>query len=152
MAFFCTAHCERMVGMNPAHVQLRREAFRLAGWQVGLTALIAAISWLLGGPGSALSAAAGGGIGTLAGLYQSLRMFSVDASEDPSRFLRAVYVGQVVKLLLTAALFILVIKTLSVEFLPLIIGYAATFTVYWMALKTGFPRVKQDVRDESPAN
>ena len=137
--------------MRPAHTRLRRDAFRLAGWQAGLTALIALISWLLGGPGSALSAAAGGGIGTLAGLYQSLKMFSVDASEDPNRFLRAVYVGQVIKLLLTAALFILVIKTLDVEFLPLIIGYAATFTVYWIALKTDTPG-SDSFRDDSPGN
>ena len=114
-------------------------AFRLAGWQLGITGLVVVVAAWLGGANAALSAAIGGGIGIVAGLYQALRMFRVDASVDPGGFLRGVYLSEAVKIFLTVALFIFAIKVLRVEFPPAIAGYAATFIVYWVALKTNYP-------------
>ena len=81
----------------------------------------------------------GGGIGIIAGLYQALRMFRVDASVDPERFLRGVYVSEAIKIVLTVALMIAAIRTLNVRFLPFMLGYVATYVVYWAALGTGYP-------------
>lgn len=118
---------------------LRRAAFRLAAGQAALTLLIAALAGWLGGEADAWSAVAGGGIGTLAGLYQALRMFSVSAADDPQRYMRAVYVGEAMKILITVALFIAVIRIMTPQFAPMMLGYAATFLVYWAALGTGYP-------------
>lgn len=118
---------------------LQRAALRLAGWQIVLTGIVAAGAGWLGGSASGLSAATGGSIGIIAGTYQALRMFRVDASQDPSGFMRGVYVGEVVKILLTVALTIAAIRILNVEMLPFMIGYIAIYIVYWVALKTGLP-------------
>ena len=118
---------------------LQRAAFWLAGWQLALTGVVAAGAGWLGGSASGLSAATGGSIGIVAGLYQALRMFRVDASKDPAGFMRGVYVGEVVKIVLTAALTIAAIKVLNVTMLPFMIGYIAIYVVYWVALKTGLP-------------
>jgi len=118
---------------------LQRAAFRLAGWQVVITGIVAAGASWLGGSASGLSAAIGGSIGIVAGLYQALRMFRVDASKDPAGFMRGVYVGEVVKIVLTVALMIAAIRVLNVEMLPFMIGYIAIYVVYWVALKTGLP-------------
>jgi len=118
---------------------LQRAAFWLAGWQLALTGFVAAGAGWLGGSASGLSAATGGSIGIVAGLYQALRMFRVDASKDPAGFMRGVYVGEVVKIILTAALTIAAIKVLNVTMLPFMIGYIAIYVVYWVALKTGLP-------------
>ncbi len=118
---------------------LRRAAFRLAGGQLGLTAAICAGAGMLGGAAAAWSAALGGGIGIVAGLYQALRMFRVSAADDPGRFYAGVWVSEAVKLLLTVALFILANRVLSPQFEPMIVAYAATFIVYWAALGTGYP-------------
>jgi F0F1-type ATP synthase assembly protein I len=118
---------------------LQRAAFRLAGWQVLLAGVVAAGASLLGGPASGLSAATGGSIGIIAGTYQALRMFRVDASKDPAGFMRGVYVGEVVKIVLTVALTIAAIRVLNVEMLPFLIGYISIYIVYWVALKTGLP-------------
>ena len=118
---------------------LQRAAFRLAGWQVALTGLVAAGAGWLGGSAVGLSAAAGGTIGIIAGTYQALRMFRVDASQDPAGFMRGVYVGEVVKILLTVALTIAAIRVLNVEMVPFMCGYIAIYIVYWVALKTGLP-------------
>lgn len=118
---------------------LQKAAIWLAGWQVVLTGIVAAGAGWLGGSASGLSAAAGGSIGIIAGTYQALRMFRVDASQDPAGFMRGVYVGEVVKIVLTVALTIAAIRILNVEMLPFMCGYIAIYVVYWAALKTGLP-------------
>jgi ATP synthase protein I len=118
-------------------LMLQKAAFRLASWQVLLTGIVAAGAFWLGGLSAALSAASGGSIGIVAGLYQALRMFRVDASKDPEGFMRGVYIGEAVKIALTVALMIAAIRVLGVEMLPFMIGYIAIYSVYWIALKTG---------------
>lgn len=118
---------------------LRRTAWRLAAGQLALTLLVTAMAGWLGGAASARSALAGGCIGTVPGLYQALRMFSVSAAEEPGRFMRAVYVGEFMKIAITAALFVVAIRIMKPQFLPLMAAYAATFLVYWVALATGYP-------------
>ena len=118
---------------------LQRAAFRLAGWQVALTLVVAAIAGWLGGQGAGVAALTGGSIGIIAGLYQALRMFRVDAGKDSAGFMRGVYIGEIVKILLTIALMIAAIRVLNVEMLPFMIGYIAIYIVYWVALKTGLP-------------
>ena len=116
---------------------LQMVAFRLAGWQALLTGIVAAGAFWLGGSSAALSAALGGSIGIVAGLYQALRMFRVDASRDPEGFMRGVYIGEAVKIMLTVALMIVAIRVLGVDMLPFMIGYIAIYMVYWISLKTG---------------
>lgn len=70
-------------------------------------------------------------------------MFRVDASKDPAGFMRGVYVGEVVKVILTAALTIAAIKVLNVTMVPFMIGYIAIYVVYWVALKTGLPGITE---------
>ncbi len=118
---------------------LRRAAYRLSGWQLVMTALVVAGAAWIAGSAAALSALAGGVIGTVTGLYQAVRLFRTDASQYPEAFMGTVYAGEAVKILLTAALFIFAIKALRADFLPLILGYIATLVVYWAALGTGFP-------------
>lgn len=66
-------------------------------------------------------------------------MFRVSAADDPARFYRGVWVSEVVKILLTVALFIFVIRVLGPQFGAMIVAYAATFIAYWAALGTGYP-------------
>jgi len=127
---------------------LQRAAFRLAGWQVVLTGVVAAGASWLGGSASGLAAATGGSIGIIAGTYQALRMFRVDASEDPAGFMRGVYVGEVVKVMLTVALTIAAIRVLNVEMLPFMSGYIAIYIVYWVALRTGLSGTTEPSREQ----
>lgn len=127
------------MGNTQAFKRLRRGAYRLAGWQLVVTSLAAVAAGLVGGRSWLISAFAGGCIGVVAGLYQAQRMFRMDASEQPERYMSVVYVSEAIKVMLTVALFIAAIKILSVEFVPTLVGYIATFFVYWIYLRTGFP-------------
>jgi F0F1-type ATP synthase assembly protein I len=122
---------------------LQRAVFRLAGWQVALTALVAAIAAWTSGTEAAVSVVTGGGIGILAGLYQGLRMFSVDAGQNPEGFMRSVYVSEALKVVTTVALMIIAIKLLQVKLLPFFSGYIAIYIVYWAALRTRFPWIEK---------
>jgi ATP synthase protein I len=127
------------MGNELALRSVRRAAWLLAGWQLLLTLLVAALMTLAGGERWFWSALAGGGIGILAGLYQALRMLRVDASEHPERYMGSVYVSEALKIVLTVALFIAAIKVLKVELVPVMVTYAVTLSVYWAALRTNFP-------------
>jgi ATP synthase protein I len=119
--------------------RVRAAAWRLAGWQVAVTAVLACGAAWIGGRAWALSAICGGAIGTVAGLYQALRMFRVDASHQPQHYMRGVFASEALKILLTVALFIAAISVLRVEMVPAIAAYAGTFFVYWAALATNYP-------------
>lgn len=127
------------MGNEQTFRRVRAAAWRLAGWQVAVTVLCSLGAAGIGGVPWALSSICGGGIGIVAGLYQALRMFSVDASEQPQQFMRAVFASEALKILLTVVLFIAAISVLRVEMVPAIAAYAGTFIVYWAALATNYP-------------
>ncbi len=133
-----------MTGATQNRKVLRRAAYRLAAWQAALTFGVAAVAAAVGGVPAAQSALMGGGISIVAGLYQALRMFSGQAALQPERFMRSVYTGEAIKIALTVALFIVVIRVMRPQFAPMIVAYAATFVVYLVALGTGYPWMRNE--------
>jgi ATP synthase protein I len=133
-----------MTGATQNLKALRRAAYRLAAWQAALTFGVAGIAAAIGGVAAAQSALMGGGISIVAGLYQALRMFSGQAALQPERFMRSVYTGEAIKIALTVALFIVVIRVMRPQFAPMIVAYAATFVVYLVALGTGYPWMRNE--------
>lgn len=57
----------------------------------------------------------------------------------PRELVGAFYLAEVIKILLTAALFWVAIALLQVVVLPMLLTYAATLFVYWLALLPGTP-------------
>ncbi len=116
---------------------MRFEAYRLAGWQLLVTAIIAGLMWLAGGTNWATSALAGGLIGLVTNLWQALRMLRI-AGTEPEKFLGNLYLSEFIKAVLTVALFIFAIKVFQVELVPTISGYAACFVVHLVTVKRNF--------------
>ena len=89
--------------------------FAFAGWRQGI------------------SSALGGMAAFVPNLYLALRI--VKSSGQPARkIVNSFYAGEAGKLLLTAALFILIFKVPNIEILPLLAGYIAALSVFWFAL------------------
>ncbi len=116
---------------------MRIEAYRLAGWQLLVTALIAAFMGWLGGMNWAVSALAGGSIGLVTNLWQALRMARV-AGTAPESFLGSLYLSELIKAVLTVALFIFAIKVFRVDLVPTISGYGACFLVHLVTVRRNF--------------
>jgi ATP synthase protein I len=117
----------------------RLAVFRLCGMQLMLTVAVTLLALLMFGSSTATSAFSGGLIGVLAGFYQAQRMLRVDAGSHPEAFMRALWVSELVKIVLTVAMFIAAIRLLRVQMVPTIVGYAGTYIVYWVALGTSYP-------------
>jgi ATP synthase protein I len=117
----------------------RLAVFRLCGMQLMLTVAITLLALLMFGSSTATSALSGGLIGVLAGFYQAQRMLRVDAGSHPEAFMRGLWVSELVKIVLTVAMFIAAIRLLRVQMVPTIVGYAGTYFVYWVALGTSYP-------------
>ncbi len=123
---------------------MRTEAYRLAGWQLLVTLLIAALMALAGGKNWAVSAVAGGSIGLSTNLWQALRMARL-AGGAPEKFLSGLYLSEFIKAVLTVALFIFSIKVLRVELVPTICGYGGCFIVHLATVRKNFLPVDPEV-------
>jgi len=81
----------------------------------------------------ARSAGMGGLIALIPNVYFALKI-SRDRSKGPHEIVRGFYVGEVVKLILTAVLFMLVLRLPEIRFLPLFTGFMAVLGVFWFSL------------------
>lgn len=109
----------------------RRLAARILLAQAASTAVLAAASLALWGGRHGLSALAGGAIGLVAQLYMTLTVLRPTRSAGGA--LTRLIVGQLVKVGLTAALFVLVGRTGKVAWMPLLAAYAAALMMVWVA-------------------
>lgn len=102
--------------------------------QVTITAAATVLAAWLGGAQAGISAVAGGGISTLVTAVFAGRVFAPGPGSSASRVARAFFVAEVLKLVLTGALFVAAIVLLQATFLPLILTYIATLMAYWLVL------------------
>lgn len=117
----------------------RLAVFRLCGMQLALTVALTLIAYFMFSLSVAQSVFCGGMIGALAGFYQAQRMMRVDAGSHPEAFMSGLWISELIKLVLTVAMFIVAIRLFQVQMVPTIVGYAGTYIVYWAALGTAYP-------------
>ncbi|MEC9375414.1 MAG: ATP synthase subunit I [Pseudomonadota bacterium] len=129
------------MGNTHTFQQVRRAVFRLSIWQLGLTMLLVSLAAFAFNVDAAISVLVGGIIGILAGFYQAQRMLRIDASLHQQKFMQGVWISEALKIVLTAALFVVAIRLLEVEMVPTIVGYSGTYIIYWAALGTNYPWV-----------
>jgi F0F1-type ATP synthase assembly protein I len=117
----------------------RRLALSVVLGQAAVTVVCALVSWLIAGSHAALSAVLGGGISTAASLAMALLGFGGRTAADPQRAVRAFFIGEMAKIALMIALFVVVLKTMKVVPLAMLGTYIATFFVFWVALANMLP-------------
>jgi ATP synthase protein I len=108
-------------------------AFRIVLAQLAMALAVGGVAWAVGGAGSGLAALVGGLINVVASLYFALQVFSGGVRPAQS-VLRSFYIGEVVKFLITAALFGVAVALWRLDVLPLLAGFGLTLVVYWLAL------------------
>jgi ATP synthase protein I len=80
------------------------------------------------------SAFAGGAIGFITTAFFALRVFGRGAERPAKDIVRAFYVGESQKILLTVVLFVAAIAWLELSFLPLFLTYMAGLAAFWIVL------------------
>jgi len=84
---------------------------------------------------AAYSSGVGGLIGVVSTGYFAYRVLILAGpGSTANQIARAFYVAEVIKIVLTGALFTVVLLWLDVSYLPLFLTYAATMMAYWLAL------------------
>ena len=96
--------------------------------------VVAALFWPFGGAHAALSALAGGLVAFVPNLVNSLGLGVRDDRRTAKQVARLFFGGEVLKLVLTALLFVAAFHVPSVEILPLMAGFVSALTVFWFAL------------------
>lgn len=113
-------------------------AYRIVLAQFVLALVAGFIAWGAMGSAVAIAIFAGGLINVIANLYFAFHVFRGGVRAAPS-VLRGFYLAEVVKLLLTAALFAVAFAVLKLAPLPLLLGFAVTLAGYWLALLPAGP-------------
>lgn len=117
----------------------RRLAFGVVLGQAAVTAIAALLCRLLADPTAALSAVLGGGIGTVASLVMAIASLAGGGRATPQRAVRALLLGEAVKVVLVVTMFVTVLRVMRVAPLAMFAAFAATFVVYWIALLSSPP-------------
>jgi len=108
---------------------IRPLASRILLVQTGAGATVALVCLLVWGRYAFVSALAGAGTGLVANLYMTFK--ALQPARTPRRALGQLYLGQLVKVGLTVALFMLAARLPHVSWPALLIAYLATLVVFW---------------------
>jgi len=101
--------------------------------QVLVALLVASGFFVADGWENAISPLMGSGIALLPNLYFAYKTY-LARHQSAQGVVNAFYAGETVKLILTVALFTIVLQIPSVDFLTLLVGYIAVLSVFWFAL------------------
>ncbi|MSP27721.1 MAG: F0F1 ATP synthase assembly protein I [Methylococcales bacterium] len=106
---------------------------KILSYQVLIILIVTAGFAITGGGQQALSAVLGGTAAFIPNLYFALRIHR-SAGQEARKIVNSFYAGESGKLLLTAALFIMIFQVSNIQILPLLVSYMAALSVFWFAL------------------
>lgn len=121
--------CEVVTRQSDSDSDIRPIAVRILAWQAGIGVVIAAVCLALWGRHAGVSALAGAAIGIVANLYMTLKALRPKRSARAA--LGALYMGQLVKVALTVALFVTAARLPGLVWPALLVAYIATLVVFW---------------------
>src|ERR1700728_4216090 len=140
-----------LIGWSGSHAvptnsdsDIRPLASRILLVQTGAGAAVALVCLLVWGRYACISALAGAGTGLVANLYMTFKVLR--PARTPRRALRQLYLGQLVKVALTVALFMLAARMPHLGWPALLIAYAATLGVFWWGPVVTRPRRRVETR------
>ena len=96
--------------------------------------LIFSVAWALGGSQQGVSALLGGLVGFLPNTVFALLFGRKEPGKSANQVIRAFYMGEALKLALTALLFVIVFHLPGVSALPVFIAFAGVMAVVWFSL------------------
>jgi ATP synthase protein I len=115
-------------------MDIRGKAYKIVAAQFGVAAIASGGLLVFSSGRSAWSALVGGLIAAFASLGFVGLLFPRSGQRSAKAFANALYLGEMLKLFVTAALFWVALALLDAAALPLFITYAVTLMVYWLAL------------------
>ncbi|MDD5462481.1 MAG: ATP synthase subunit I [Methylococcales bacterium] len=106
---------------------------KILGYQLLIILIITSGFAIAGGWQQGLSSVLGGIAAFVPNLYFALRIVKASGLK-PRKIVNSFYAGESGKLLLTAALFIMIFQVPNIKILPLLTGYITALSMFWFAL------------------
>ena len=117
---------------TPVARRARRMAYAFVGVQAAVM-LVTAVIWLFSGIIASWSALLGGLAVVLPSGYFAYRLFRITRARAVREIVKAFYVGETTKILLSAVLAVVFIRLPHVIMLPFWVGFMAALGGFWIA-------------------
>lgn len=122
-----------MMGRSVKNQRGLKGAWRLVGFQLGLTLLLATIALFYAGVTAVSSAVLGGLVSMLPTAYFATTLFQYQGARAARQILSAFYKGEALKIILTIILFALVFKFFTVIPVVFFGVYIMDQMIFWFA-------------------
>ena len=119
---------------------IQNEAYRLVFLQLVGVAILALIALLIKGATSGFSVLMGGLAYGLPNLFFVWRVFRFAGAQEMAQFMAAFFLGETLKLILSAILFLVIVKYLSVSLLSTLVGFIGAIVSFWIVCMWHFSR------------
>jgi ATP synthase protein I len=116
---------------NSIQQRVQSEAYLLVLLQIACVALLSIIGLLVNGILSGYSMLAGGMAYCLPSLAFVWLVFRFTGAQQMVAFLSAFFVGEMLKLIISAILFLLIVKYLPHSLLSVLVGYIGAIVSFW---------------------
>ena len=111
---------------------IQHEAYQIVFLQLSGVVVLAIIAFLLNGLTSSESVLAGGMAYGIPNLVFVWLVFRFVGAQQMAKFMAAFFAGEVVKLLLSAILFLGIVKYLPVSLLSVLVGFVGAIVSFWI--------------------
>ena len=118
--------------MNPLRQLVQKKAYKLVLWQLAGVILLAVFALLLSGLDSAYAVFAGGMAYGLPNLLFVWLVFRFVGANETTLFMTAFFAGEMFKLMLSAILFLVIVKYLPVSLLSTLVGFIGAIIAFWI--------------------
>ncbi len=112
--------------------RIQQQAFAVVNWQILGVILLALITLPISGVTAGLSVLAGGLAYCIPNWLFVWRVFRYSGAHQMNAFMAAFFLGEMIKLFLSAILFLLVVKYLPVSLLSTLVGFAGAIVLFWI--------------------
>jgi ATP synthase protein I len=126
--------------------KVQNEAYRIVLYQLAGVVVLALIMTIIGGMNVGYAAFAGGMAYGLPNLFFVWAVFRFVRVDQMTQFVFAFFVGEMLKLLASAFLFILIVKNLPVSLLSTLAGFIGAIIAFWIVCMWHFSQPKGEAK------
>jgi len=120
------------MGTKTLQALVQNKAYRIVIFQLMGVMMLAFLALILRGTVSGFSVLAGGLAYVIPNLIFVWRVFRYARASEMTLFMAAFFIGEMLKLVLAAVLFLMIVKTLPVSLLSVLVGFAAAIVSFWL--------------------
>lgn len=120
--------------------RVQSEAYKIVLLQLASVLILACFAFLFGGKVVGFSVLAGGLAYALPNLIFVWRVFRFVGAQQMTQFVLAFFIGEMMKMFISAILFLIIVKYLPVSLLSELIGFIGAIVSFWIVCMWYFSR------------